>query len=96
LTEIHRRTSYPETFVIAVPNEKPAVAGFSARAARNELEQLEPTTYAAVSLAELYAQAGRWDDFIELTGGGVQNEDDAGAAKPLVKRAQAGLTPCPP
>ncbi len=42
------------------------------------VEQLEPTTYAAVSLAELYAQAGRWDDVIELTEG-VKNDDDAGA-----------------
>src|SRR6266511_6123735 len=42
------------------------------------VEQLEPTTYAAVSLAELYAQAGRWDDVIELTEG-VKNDDDARA-----------------
>jgi tetratricopeptide (TPR) repeat protein len=42
------------------------------------VEQLEPTTYAAVSLAELYAQAGRWDDVIELTEG-IANEDDASA-----------------
>jgi tetratricopeptide (TPR) repeat protein len=42
------------------------------------VEQLEPTTYSAVSLAELYAQTGRWDDVIELTEG-VKNEDDASA-----------------
>ena len=42
------------------------------------VEQLEPTTYAAVSLAELYAQAGRWDEVIELTEG-MKNEDDASA-----------------
>lgn len=42
------------------------------------VEQLEPTTYAAVSLAELYVQTGRWDDVIELTEG-IKNEDDAGA-----------------
>jgi tetratricopeptide (TPR) repeat protein len=42
------------------------------------VEQLEPTTYAAVSLAELYAQTGRWDDVIELTEG-IKNEDDASA-----------------
>ena len=42
------------------------------------VEQLEPTTYAAVSLAELYAQTGRWDDVIELTEG-MKNEDDASA-----------------
>jgi tetratricopeptide (TPR) repeat protein len=42
------------------------------------VEQLEPTMYAAVSLAELYALAGRWDDVIELTEG-VKNEDDASA-----------------
>ena len=42
------------------------------------VEQLEPTTYSAVSLAELYAQAERWDDVIELTEG-MKNEDDASA-----------------
>jgi tetratricopeptide (TPR) repeat protein len=42
------------------------------------VEQLEPTTYSAVSLAELYADAGRWDDVIELTEG-MKNEDDASA-----------------
>ncbi len=42
------------------------------------VEQLEPTTYSAVSLAELYAEASRWDDVIELTKG-VKNEDDASA-----------------
>jgi tetratricopeptide (TPR) repeat protein len=42
------------------------------------VEQLEPTTYSAVSLAELYAQTSRWDDVIELTDG-VRNEDDASA-----------------
>ena len=42
------------------------------------VEQLEPTTYAAVSLAELYAQTERWDDVIELTEG-IRNEDDASA-----------------
>lgn len=42
------------------------------------VEQLEPTTYSAVSLAELYSQTGRWDDVIELTEG-VKNEDDASA-----------------
>jgi tetratricopeptide (TPR) repeat protein len=46
--------------------------------AADVVEQLEPTTYAAVSLAELYAQMGRWDDVIELTEG-VANEDDASA-----------------
>jgi tetratricopeptide (TPR) repeat protein len=42
------------------------------------VEQLEPTTYSAVSLAELYAQAERWDDVVELTEG-MKNEDDASA-----------------
>lgn len=51
------------------------------------VEQLEPTTYAAVSLAELYAQTGRWDDVVELTEG-VKNEDDA-AALLCVFRGQA-------
>jgi tetratricopeptide (TPR) repeat protein len=51
------------------------------------VEQLEPSTYSAVSLAELYAQAGRWDDVIGLTEG-VKNEDDA-AALLCVFRGQA-------
>lgn len=42
------------------------------------VEQLEPTTYAAVSLAELYALTERWDEVIELTEG-IKNEDDASA-----------------
>jgi tetratricopeptide (TPR) repeat protein len=51
------------------------------------VEQLEPTTYSAVSLGELYALAGRWDDVIKLTEG-VKNEDDA-AALLLVFRGRA-------
>jgi hypothetical protein len=47
-------------------------------AAIEVVEQLEPTTYSAVSLAELYAQTERWDDVIELTEG-IKNEDDASA-----------------
>jgi tetratricopeptide (TPR) repeat protein len=42
------------------------------------VEQLEPTTYSAVSLAELYLRAGRFDDVVELTEG-MKNEDDASA-----------------
>jgi tetratricopeptide (TPR) repeat protein len=42
------------------------------------VEQLEPTTYSAVSLAELYAQSSRWEDVIDLTEG-VKNGDDASA-----------------
>jgi tetratricopeptide (TPR) repeat protein len=51
------------------------------------VEQLEPTTHSAVSLGELYALAGRWDDVIKLTEG-VTNEDDA-AALLLVFRGRA-------
>jgi tetratricopeptide (TPR) repeat protein len=53
----------------------------------NVVEQLEPTTYAAVSLAELYAQVGRFDEVVDLTNG-VSNEDDASALL-LVYRAVA-------
>jgi tetratricopeptide (TPR) repeat protein len=42
------------------------------------VERLEPTTYAAVSLAELYLQVDRLDDVVELTEG-ITNEDDATA-----------------
>jgi tetratricopeptide (TPR) repeat protein len=42
------------------------------------VEQLEPSAYAAVSLAELYTLADRPDDVVDLTEG-VTNEDDATA-----------------
>ncbi len=42
------------------------------------VEQLEPNTYTAISLAELYAETDRWDEVIELTEG-MKNEDDASA-----------------
>ena len=58
-----------------------------ADAAINVVEQLEPTTYAAVSLAELYSHMGRHDDVVELTDG-IKNEDDATALL-LVYRAVA-------
>jgi Protein of unknown function (DUF4236) len=47
-------------------------------AAIEVVEQLEPTTYAAVSLCELYAQVGRYGEIVALTEG-LQNEDDASA-----------------
>ena len=56
-------------------------------AAIDVVEQLEPTAYAAVSLAELYSQVGRHDDVVELTEG-IKNEDDATALL-LVYRAVA-------
>lgn len=39
------------------------------------VEDLEPTTIAAVSLAELYGDQGRWDEVISLTDG-LSNEDE--------------------
>lgn len=39
------------------------------------VEQLEPSTVTAVSLAELYADLGRWSDIVELTDG-LTNEDE--------------------
>jgi tetratricopeptide (TPR) repeat protein len=42
------------------------------------VEQLEPTSYAAVSLAELYSQSARHQEVIDLTEG-TQNEDDSTA-----------------
>lgn len=42
------------------------------------VEQLDPTTYSAVSLAELYTAAERWADVLELTEG-TKNQDDASA-----------------
>lgn len=42
------------------------------------VEQLEPTTFAALSLAELYVSAGRYGDAVELTNG-LTNSDDVSA-----------------
>jgi predicted Zn-dependent protease len=42
------------------------------------VEQLDPTTYAAVSLSELYLEADRSAEIIDLTNG-ISNEDDATA-----------------
>jgi tetratricopeptide (TPR) repeat protein len=47
-------------------------------AAIDVVEQLEPTSYAAVSLAELYSQAGQHDEVMKLTEG-LKNEDDSTA-----------------
>jgi tetratricopeptide (TPR) repeat protein len=51
------------------------------------VENLDPTTIAAVSLAELYASQRRWADVVELTEG-VANEDDASTYL-LVQRGRA-------
>ncbi len=48
------------------------------RAAIEVVEQLEPTTFAALSLAELYLQAGQPHEVVTLTQN-VANEDDATA-----------------
>ncbi len=42
------------------------------------VEQLEPTTYAALSLAELYCEVGDYTEVVQVTEG-VTNEDDATA-----------------
>jgi tetratricopeptide (TPR) repeat protein len=47
-------------------------------AAIDVVEQLEPTSYAAVSLAELYSQLGQHEEVIKLTEG-IKNEDDSTA-----------------
>lgn len=51
------------------------------------VEQLEPTTVAAVSLAELYAEEERWGDVVDLTNG-LTNEDEA-ATFLLIQRGTA-------
>lgn len=51
------------------------------------VEQLDPTTVAAVSLAELYAEQERWADVVDLTNG-LSNEDDA-AVFLLIQRGTA-------
>lgn len=47
-------------------------------AAIEVVEQLEPTTYAALSLAELYSEDDRHEEVVEMTNG-MTNEDDASA-----------------
>lgn len=47
-------------------------------AAINVVEELDSTAHAAVSLAELYLQAGRFEEVVDLTNG-LTNEDDATA-----------------
>ncbi|WP_460800154.1 tetratricopeptide repeat protein [Microbacterium sp. GXF0217] len=51
------------------------------------VEALEPTTVAAVSLAELYAEAERWSDVIDLTNG--LTNDDVAATFLLIQRGTA-------
>ncbi|WP_315105357.1 DUF4236 domain-containing protein [uncultured Microbacterium sp.] len=51
------------------------------------VEALEPTTVAAVSLAELYAEQERWADIVDLTNG-LTNEDVA-ATFLLIQRGTA-------
>lgn len=47
-------------------------------AAIDVVEQLEPTTFAALSLAELYSEDGRHNDVVELTQS-IANDDDGTA-----------------
>jgi hypothetical protein len=56
-------------------------------AATEVVEQVTPSTIAAVSLAELYGEQERWDDVIDLTNG-LTNEDDASVFL-LTQRATA-------
>jgi len=56
-------------------------------AAVDIVEQLTPTTVAAVSLAELYLELERWNDVVDLTNG-LTNVDDA-AMQLLTQRAYA-------
>ncbi|NKX56761.1 DUF4236 domain-containing protein [Arthrobacter mobilis] len=56
-------------------------------AAVDVVEQLEPGTITAVSLAELYALQGRWEEVVELTES-LRNEDEA-ATFLLIQRGVA-------
>ncbi len=51
------------------------------------VEDVTPSTVAAVSLAELYAQQQRWDEVIELTNG--LSNDDESATYLLIQRGIA-------
>lgn len=57
------------------------------KAASDVVEQVTPSTVAAVSLAELYIEQDRWDEVITMTDG-LTNEDEA-AMFLLVQRAAA-------
>ncbi|WP_315092748.1 hypothetical protein [uncultured Cellulomonas sp.] len=56
-------------------------------AASDIVEQVTPTTIAAVSLAELYSEQSRWGEVIAMTDG-ITNEDEASVFL-LVQRAVA-------
>ena len=56
------------------------------------VEQVTPSTVAAVSLAELYAAAGRWADVVDLTNG-VTNDDEP-ATYLLIQRGAAFREQC--
>ncbi len=56
-------------------------------AAVTVVESLEPSTIAAVSLAELYAEQERWHDLVELTDG--LSNDDEPSTYLLTQRGQA-------
>ena len=51
------------------------------------VESLEPTTVAAVSLAELYAETARWADVVDITNG--LTNDDVAATFLLIQRGTA-------
>jgi len=51
------------------------------------VESLEPTTVAAVSLAELYAETARWTDIVDITNG--LTNDDVAATFLLIQRGTA-------
>lgn len=51
------------------------------------VESLDPTTVAAVSLAELYAEAERWAEVVDLTNG--LSNDDVAATFLLIQRGTA-------
>ncbi|MFS0701274.1 tetratricopeptide repeat protein [Cellulomonas sp. 179-A 4D5 NHS] len=57
------------------------------RAASDVVEEVTPSTIAAVSLAELYGEQERWDEVISMTDG-LTNEDEASMFL-LVQRAAA-------
>lgn len=54
-------------------------------AAVDVVEQLQPGTITAVSLAELYAEEGRRDEVVDLTEG-VTNEDEAATVLLIQRR----------
>jgi tetratricopeptide (TPR) repeat protein len=60
---------------VTLPLNRDAVGLALAELEQQVVEHLEPSTYAAVSLCDLYLEVGRYDDVVDITNG-IPNTDD--------------------